>query len=106
MSRKPISRLLIAAATLWLGGCGTFLNMSSEYGNGEKRVYGGVRLDCAMTWAALTYTPESGTHNDATLELIPDLPFSAIGDTLTLPITIPHSIRRCFTANLSETPER
>lgn len=100
MATRLVCAAFLAVAALSNSGCGTFANMSSSHADGGQRIYGGVRLDCVMTWAALSYTfgHNDGSHSDATLEGIPDLPLSAIGDTVTLPFTITASIRRCLNA--------
>jgi uncharacterized protein YceK len=70
-----IIAVVLAATALLAAGCGTYFNLTNEEG---MRVYGGVRAD--MTG------PCGGN--------VLDLPFSAVGDTLTLPVTVPCSLYR------------
>jgi uncharacterized protein YceK len=89
MSRLPILLLTLVAATL-LSGCGTAANtlwfIPEE---GGMRVYGGVRAD----WEAAhrSYPPDI---NLPRYLAIVDMPLSAVGDTLTLPFTVPAALCR------------
>jgi uncharacterized protein YceK len=86
-----------SAITLALlgGGCGTFVNTTSfapdSVGAGQRRIYGGVIWDLEGEYRALT-TPFPqyflGIHPPMILAYLLDLPLSAFGDTITLPITI------------------
>ena len=70
MNRKALCALLISA---FLCGCGTMDNMNSA--RGPTRVYGGVRHDMR----------EIAVGNRAAAL---DIPLSAVGDTVTLPVTV------------------
>jgi uncharacterized protein YceK len=102
-----MSRALLAAAALFaapvLSGCGTFANLSLGARQGWKNalIYGGVRrdvqsagnwIDHSWTWGPnLDIQQDLGTVVGVGLVGL-DVPLSAIGDTLTLPITIPATI--------------
>lgn len=102
-----MSRALFAVATLFaaslLSGCGTFANLSIGARQGWKNalIYGGVRrdvqsagnwIDHSWTWGPnLDIQQDLGTVVGVGLVGL-DVPLSAIGDTLTLPITIPAAI--------------
>ena len=64
---------------LALCGCGTVDNMMGIHG--EPRVYGGVRRDFQ----------EVAARNPAA---VLDVPLSAVGDTVTLPLTVGKALRR------------
>ena len=102
-----MSRALLVAASLSaalvLSGCGTFANVSigARQGWQNALIYGGVRrdiqttsnwIDHSWTWIPnLDIQQDVGTVVGVALVGI-DMPLSAIGDTLTLPITIPAAI--------------
>ncbi len=67
MQRKLFGGMILAAT---LCGCGTVDNLT----NGDRQVYGGVRHDF------------QNVSSGKTAALL-DVPFSAIGDTVTLPVT-------------------
>ncbi len=81
MSRFAPLRLLLPAVALLFAGCGTMINLAP----GQKcvtfreapRIYGGVRADLVIAAASLM-----------------DLPYSFIGDTVTLPVTVPVAFDR------------
>lgn len=86
-----------------LSGCGTVANLAVGAREGWKnaRIYGGVRRDVqsAEDWLAHSWVPLEKMELQQDLGAAVgvglvglDVPFSAIGDTLTLPITIPASI--------------
>lgn len=93
----------VAVAALILSGCGTFANLSIGARQGWKnaQIYGGVRRDVASAtdWVQHSWTwgdqfdlqRDVGTVVGVGLVGI-DVPLSAIGDTLTLPVTIPAAI--------------
>jgi uncharacterized protein YceK len=80
-----------------LGGCATSLNL-----DGDSRVYGGVALDARKCREFLAPAPPQrpdkpdttapGWRLLAGVYALADLPLSLIGDTLTLPITIPTAL--------------
>ena len=90
-----------------LPGCGTCLNVCPFYSEGNeilakgwseppKEVYGGVAMDARF--GAGLIVRESLDHLWAgpvgLVTLAVDLPLSLVGDTLTLPITVPAGIER------------
>jgi uncharacterized protein YceK len=100
MPRIFLSCLLLVTA-LAADGCASALNtfyfLPCEHG---QRIYGGVRLDAevfqghlqAVREEKLTGKPSSSyTAKEATLAAV-DFPFSFMLDTLTLPITVPHTL--------------
>ena len=80
-SKRPprIKALLLAALLLLTPGCGTLLNL----GFGPKP-FGGVGADCFMAGECLD-EPQTLPF---VLFWLADLPFSLLGDTLTLPYTL------------------
>jgi hypothetical protein len=103
----PISLTLLALSVM---GCGTFYNMDGRVQMNSPptparalRVYGGVRRDAE--WLTTTYEYQFlpgqaidsvkvlGYGADACLTSV-DLALSAVGDTLTLPLTIPAALER------------
>jgi uncharacterized protein YceK len=113
----PVRRLLrlwLTAGAVGLAGCGTFLNMQEEPfrpfwpedGTPTRRVYGGVVYDAAFgaDMLADSFRPGSDFFGPLGLNwgwsvLTVDLPLSAVGDTLTLPWTVPASLRRALAAD-------
>lgn len=83
MARK-LPGLWLALAILPIVGCGTIGNFAATP---RPMVYGGVQFDAAFL-AAL----HPGETTDETIGMLVflmlDLPLSAVGDTLTLPITL------------------
>jgi uncharacterized protein YceK len=81
-----------------VGGCGTMGNLwSCCSGSGGERIYGGVCKDVQLVAEGVA----QGFHPDEDGPWFPlaaaclmtlDLPLSAIGDTLTLPLTIPATL--------------
>ncbi|HTU18168.1 MAG TPA: hypothetical protein VMG10_08895 [Gemmataceae bacterium] len=86
-----------------LSGCGTVANLETGARQGWKnaQIYGGVRRDVqsGADWFDHSWTPlknweimqDVGAVVGVALVGI-DVPLSAVGDTLTLPVTIPASI--------------
>lgn len=103
MSRA--ARISLVAAVLF-PGCATVLNVFPiveirhlehfELTVGAPRaVYGGVRLDAAIASRAAQRIAERPLlATPFLLASVVDLPLSAVGDTLTLPVTIPASIEK------------
>lgn len=100
---KAIIRLALAVwITSALSGCGTVMNVSdrddvSLMRDGPTKVYGGVSWDAA---SGCEYLVEVVKPKESLLDrlqslacgtylLAIDLPLSVLGDTLTLPFTIP-----------------
>lgn len=87
-------------------GCSTLQNVSGNFSDigltGDfknprpKRVYGGVRLAAKTGWEYVRYTSPDGAELFAVPEglaiWVIDVPLSFVGDTLTLPITVPAEI--------------
>lgn len=81
---KRLAAFSLGLAIL-LGGCGTIGDLAAN-----QRIYGGVWTDCNLIdepYLPATHPPEY-SFPLVILGLL-DLPFSAILDTLVLPITIP-----------------
>jgi uncharacterized protein YceK len=95
----------IALTLCLLSGCGTVANIA-ELGDpapDHPVIYGGVRKDIAARGNALTGAmmarPLDGGAQSAIFEAVAlqftlDIPFSVVGDTLTLPVTIPAELLR------------
>ena len=82
-----------------LCGCGTFKNTVGITERAPRKVFGGVRSDAHTVADLLTWEDdETAAGGIARALFVPffliDLPFSAIGDTLTLGQTIPASRQR------------
>ena len=102
-----VRALLMTGVACLACGCGTAINLAptiaaertDQYmsvGIGPRRaIYGGVALDLAVAGRSIRNLPQ---HPRAAAVFLPaaviDLPFSAIGDTLTLPMTIPATFDR------------
>lgn len=111
-----MSRASLRAA-LWLaalvpGGCGTVANLEIGARQGWKnaQIYGGVRRDVksAQQFFADNWTPPNNSDVQQDIGAVVgvglvgmDVPLSAIGDTLTLPVTIPAAIWGSSTASPS-----
>jgi uncharacterized protein YceK len=91
-----------SALILLASGCGTMVNMAapnvsvkrsnvSVSTRMRRQIYGGVRMDVAILTKRADM-PEHGRSAVAPLALV-DLPFSAVGDTVTLPFTIADQFR-------------
>jgi uncharacterized protein YceK len=90
-------------ASLFLCGCGTVANLETGARQGWKNayIYGGVRRDIQSEkdWIAHSWTwgknldviQDIGSAVGVVLVGI-DVPISAVGDTLTLPLTVPVAI--------------
>jgi uncharacterized protein YceK len=88
-------RLAVAVLVVGLSGCGTAANtLWWAPFEGGQRVYGGVRAEVGVLRDGLSGKSDTSSAPDrAGLVLIAaDLPLSAVGDTLTLPYTIPTAI--------------
>ena len=102
MARASRAAALLIAV-LFLCGCGTIANLQTGARQGWKHayIYGGVRRDVESaggwinhnwTWGKnLDILQDAGTVVGVVLVGI-DLPLSAAGDTLTLPVTVPIAI--------------
>lgn len=95
-----LSRSIIAAGlACLLCGCGTINSrVSRSYFEGEAplggSVYGGVRFDAKASQVAFTDVPNTPAYERlVSLGFILDLPFSALLDTLLLPVTIPEEMQ-------------
>jgi uncharacterized protein YceK len=116
MSRSTAISLAAGFACA-LGGCGTARNLSRPEKTVEaptprpapNQVYGGVGIDARVgaSWLAAPYAEEYGVEVGACERLFDttcktgigifvlgvDLPLSAVGDTLSLPITVPATLQ-------------
>jgi uncharacterized protein YceK len=92
----------LGLAMVCLSGCGTAANLSGgAQGWRNAQIYGGVLTDVKSTqeWVTSNWTNFADWQQDVGtivgVGLISlDVPFSAIGDTLTLPVTIPAVLLR------------
>ena len=101
--RRLLDIPALAVVAVALGGCGTFANTCWLHDDeGGKRIYGGVCADAHVFRKSLAASLGSETpdalsrehHQKAALWSALDLPFSVVGDTLTLPYTIAATIER------------
>ena len=91
MNGRFAAILAFVSSTLLSGGCGTFENLREATPPKDscdvslKTVYGGVRSDCSYLaeWA----NPKGPEPKYLLLTAL-DLPFTLIGDTITLPYTL------------------
>ena len=100
------------AFTLLCGGCGTFGNLVPIDSPREPTIYGGVQGDCELAKQvfALDFEKIQQGHlldccslvGPTTLFAI-DLPLSAVGDTLTIPLVLQG--RERATATMTKNPE-
>jgi uncharacterized protein YceK len=98
---------LAAAAYVFLCGCGTAVNLRE----GERKLYGGVRVDAQAAAKGLVYSVGGTVSPDGGPDGVPrddlpglevllgvvawiDLPFTLVGDTLTLPWTVTAEVKR------------
>lgn len=99
MSRAS-RKTALCIAVLLLCGCGTVANLSIGARQGWKNayVYGGVRRDIKSEADWIDHSWTSGKNLDVIQDIGSvvgvvlvgiDIPLSAIGDTLTLPVTVP-----------------
>ncbi len=111
----------LCVAVLFLCGCGTIANLETGARQGWKNalVYGGVRRDVQSAGNWIDHSWTSGENLDIVQDVGTvvgvglvgiDVPLSAVGDTLTLPITVPIALmsnsanRTSFRRNTASTP--
>jgi uncharacterized protein YceK len=108
MPRK-VAAALAAVLAGALGGCGSACNtMWWTPEEGGMRVFGGVRADAQVLADAFSPNTKAGVGDRlgcATLATI-DLPLSAVGDTLTLPVTLPAASNRRPDPGHAERPKK
>ncbi len=104
MRKLPFAACL-AVGAMSLSGCGTICNLVDGYspppvGSQRPAVYGGVLLDLSVLDEIERHPPKELDKGDPRpvmvwmVCLMVDLPLSCVGDTLTLPITLPVQRRR------------
>jgi hypothetical protein len=99
---KALIGVVGALVAVSLGGCGTVCNLAGGivHPESEPRVYGGVVRDLEIIDQAISSPPPSEPIGDPRLALVilplavADPILSFVGDTLTLPITVPLQKRR------------
>jgi uncharacterized protein YceK len=99
---RRASLAALGLVVMGLSGCGTAANLSGgAQGFRQTQIYGGVLRDVqsGQHWVSSNWTGGTDWQQDigtvVGVGLIGlDVPFSAIGDTLTLPITIPAVLLR------------
>ena len=93
MLRQTMLMIALVTACLTLAGCGTVMNIAKPGPKGSL-IYGGVvsDVDCFLpqTWGQ--WKGGGKVIWGWTFAAI-DLPFTIVGDTLTLPLTIPWAIQ-------------
>ncbi len=96
MARRNVWTTLAGAALAGLGGCGTVLNLSEQRAvpvdQPPRQVYGGVKI---VEKFGEQHRREASKNDDDNLvnaalwvAAVIDLPLSALGDTLTLPLVL------------------
>ena len=94
---------LLALLGISASGCGTALNVRSD---GQQKVYGAVQHDLECIRHNLdTSKPRKLPVLSVAIGLL-DLPFSLIGDTLTLPLTISATVRKREPPHKEAAPHR
>ncbi len=98
------SRILASTALLLLGlagGCATMENLQNPYDPatkcGGRQVYGGTKRALATSGEALGCIGKPGMEGLLGFYsplAVADVPLSVAADTLTLPLTVPESMRR------------
>jgi len=93
---RRLLKIMLAIGALVSGGCGTFANTVwlADF-EGGKRPYGGVLAEAGIVYDAATRKiglDDPGNRVSILVASGLDLPLTAIGDTLTLPYTIPYSM--------------
>jgi uncharacterized protein YceK len=100
--RRAIKAAVLLVGMTLLSGCGTAANLLyiGLPTDDKLNVYGGVMVDAKVIRGSATDTlrPKgvqgfAASARDAVLMTL-DLPFSAVADTLTLPVTVPAAIQR------------
>jgi uncharacterized protein YceK len=101
---KALKAIVVLIVSFCLGGCGTMGNVWCCCKSGEEKVYGGVAndLEALGNGARHICHPESPADAAFYALVLPlffavDLPLSLVGDTLTLPITIPATLAKWHT---------
>jgi uncharacterized protein YceK len=92
----------VAVAAVSLSGCGTVCNLARgfDHPDTDPKVYGGVAMDMEFLSKVANSGPaETEVENPRTIGAILafgciDPVFSLIGDTVTLPVTIPLQAKR------------
>jgi len=100
---------LACVAIVLASGCGTLDNVSVRYplppptvSEPPNRIYGGVTADAKEFWGLAKLGPVPILDPWAPVYAVQlfgsliDIPFSAVGDTFTLPVTIPATIKRGY----------
>jgi uncharacterized protein YceK len=91
--RRPVAVCLALITACPLSGCATAWNLKNE-----QQIYGGVRREASIVPYLMRdfapAKPEDGFSTVLSMGALADLPFSAIGDTLTLPVTIPATLMK------------
>jgi uncharacterized protein YceK len=91
MNCRAVLLLGFASIAILSGGCGTVENLQesmppkSSCGESWKSVYGGVRKDCSNL--VESFSSKDKDQSNLILTTL-DVPFSLIGDTITLPYTV------------------
>jgi hypothetical protein len=109
--------VLLLAGSGALSGCGTIANNHPDSlilgKQGPRRIYGGVRgdVECGFSCIAKAFQSDSVGGFLENALLLPcccaiDLPLSAIGDTITLQVTIRATLDRATSAGQPPSPEQ
>ena len=81
---SPQIMVVLAVSAIWVSGCGTIANLET----GKPELFGGVQKDVAFLETPRPQPQGIGIRNLGALVLFVDLPLSAVGDTLTIPLAI------------------
>jgi uncharacterized protein YceK len=96
MKRHLITAFLFAGIPFPMSGCGTTANILWFTENeGGQRIYGGIRAETQSFRESIVEPSDPESNNQQSVwPIILDMPFTLIGDTLTLPLTVSISALR------------
>jgi uncharacterized protein YceK len=91
---RMAGKVVLLVGSLAVTGCGTITNVASR-----DRIYGGAQIDGVSVWDASKDIVQRGESPQYTIPQASvmlgfsciDLPLSIVGDTFTLPVTVPTS---------------
>jgi uncharacterized protein YceK len=111
MGRPRVGGFLAGLVVASLSGCGTVINVTKD-----REVFGGVRIDaeCGVgDWDVWRHPSKYAQPVFPYVNLLAaacwvgvDLPLSVIADTVTLPVTIPATLKKSATPTESSTDKK
>src|SRR5436190_2124808 len=108
MKSEYVLKYFVLMVVLFTSGCGTVCNtVWWNPDEGGQRAYGGTRADFQVATSEFANPKPDASSIDrvATVSLaLLDIPFSAVGDTLTLPYILWLTASEPSTTNTTNTP--